>query len=164
MRRLDGITNSRDMSLCKLQEIVKGSLACCSPWGHKESTWLSDWTATTCIKIDEIYKILIQINICNWLQTYFRPQWSKLYTTQNISFFILMDPYYQNYSNYYFVYHVINLKIVKTIFFLVIISTYIQHNSLSFAFSGPQSLNIYSVVLYSKGLLISALDTFIVVL
>ena len=30
-----------------------------------------------------------------------------------------MDPYYQNYSNYYFVYHVINLKIVKTIFFLV---------------------------------------------
>ena len=57
---------------------------------------------------------------------------------------------------------VINLKIVKTIFFLVIISTYIQHNSLSFAFSGPQILNIYSVVLYRKGLLISALDSFIV--
>ena len=22
----------------------QGGLACCSPWGHKESTWLSDWT------------------------------------------------------------------------------------------------------------------------
>ena len=33
MRWLDGITDSVDMSLSKLQEIVKGSLACCSPWG-----------------------------------------------------------------------------------------------------------------------------------
>ena len=27
----------------------QGSLACCSPWGHKESTQLSNWTATTTI-------------------------------------------------------------------------------------------------------------------
>ena len=33
MRRLDGITDSMDMSLSKLLE---GSLGCCSPWGHKE--------------------------------------------------------------------------------------------------------------------------------
>ena len=34
MRQLDGITDSRGMSLSKLQEIVKGSLAFCS---HKKS-------------------------------------------------------------------------------------------------------------------------------
>ena len=30
------ITDSMDMSLSKLWEIVKGNLASCDPWGHKE--------------------------------------------------------------------------------------------------------------------------------
>ena len=38
MRRLDGITDLMDLSLSKLRELViKGGLACCSPWGCKES-------------------------------------------------------------------------------------------------------------------------------
>ena len=38
----------------------QGSLACCSPWGHKELTWLSDWT--TNVKISQIYISLVEDN------------------------------------------------------------------------------------------------------
>ena len=36
MRWLDDITDSMDMSLSKLIGDGQGSLAYCSPWGHKE--------------------------------------------------------------------------------------------------------------------------------
>ena len=46
MRWLDSITDSMDMNLSKLWETIKdkGRLACCSPWGCKESdtTWRLD--------------------------------------------------------------------------------------------------------------------------
>ena len=34
---MDGVTDSMDMSLSKLQEIVEDrETACCNPWDHKE--------------------------------------------------------------------------------------------------------------------------------
>ena len=39
MRQLDCITDSMDMNLSKLQEMVKDreALVCCTLWGHKQS-------------------------------------------------------------------------------------------------------------------------------
>ena len=44
MRWLDGITDSIDMNLRKLWEIVrdKERLACCIPWSHKEYD-MTEW-------------------------------------------------------------------------------------------------------------------------
>ena len=36
MRWLGGITNAMDMNLGKLQEMVRDTVACCSPSGRKE--------------------------------------------------------------------------------------------------------------------------------
>ena len=44
MRWLDGITDSTDMSLCKLRELSdgQGGLVCCDSWGRKESDTTED--------------------------------------------------------------------------------------------------------------------------
>ena len=51
---LDGITDSRDMSLTKLQELVMDKEAC-SPWGRKESDTTERLNWTTCEEICRFY-------------------------------------------------------------------------------------------------------------
>ena len=64
MRWLDSITDSMDTNLSKLQEIVEdgGSLACCSPWGHKESN--------TTYRLNNNMVIFLKVNCVRHLEEF----------------------------------------------------------------------------------------------
>ena len=63
MRWLDGITNSVDMSVNKLQEKVKGREVCCSPCGHKELNTTERLNRNKYLGRDPEYSILKGVNL-----------------------------------------------------------------------------------------------------
>ena len=69
--RASSIADSMDMNLSKLRETVKDRGAC-SPWGHRESDKLRDWTTTTDISWSLIsLHILIFLSWSFLLKQYF---------------------------------------------------------------------------------------------
>jgi len=81
-RWLDGITDSMDTSLSKLQEMEgQGSLACCRPWGHKDSD-MTDWLNDD---KDLSRRILVKIK---------RNKVHKLPRTVSVIYGVLNDDYF----------------------------------------------------------------------
>ena len=64
MRWLGGVTDSMNISLSKLQELVmnKVGLACCSPWGHKDSD--------TTEQLNRTVEVLLFGKNCHRVQTH----------------------------------------------------------------------------------------------
>ena len=75
VRWLDGITNSKDMSLSKLREMVKdreADLAWCSPWSRKESD-TTEWVN----KVSQIFGLIL-----NPTKFYTEYTWNKSISRQ----------------------------------------------------------------------------------
>ena len=86
MRWLDGIIDSMDMSLSKLWEIVKDrSVACCSPWGCKESE-MTEWlNNNSCNNNKRSHNYLVtapSITLQSWSAEYVTHSYTLLWSLQ----------------------------------------------------------------------------------
>ena len=60
--------NGRESEQAPGDDEGQGSVVCCSPWGHKDQTWLKDWTTTTNRACSLNYYTLVLLFIIeNWL-------------------------------------------------------------------------------------------------